>query len=191
MRRPGTRSRHLESARGFTLPELLMAIAIFSMITAMSAVGFSSATRAMKGTAGMQQVTAQLRMARDMAISERRSMEVQFLGTNEIRTVRREIPNGTTLINQYFLEGSVQWHRFASVPDTPDGFGIAGANSFATQKPSRFLSDGRWVDDAGAALSGNICLGIPGQPVSQRAVTIFGGTGRMRGYTWNGTEWLE
>ena len=35
-------------------------------------------------------------------------------------------------MNQYFLEGSVEYYRFSSVPDTPDGFGIAGAVSFDT-----------------------------------------------------------
>ena len=186
----GQLRRRIASSRGFTAPELLISIAIFSTLAGITALGFSSASRAMKGTAGMQQVMAQLRVARELAISQRRSIEVQFVAPNEIRTIRWEIPNGTTTLNQYFLEGGVEYYRFSSVPDTPDGFGIAGAVSFDTQT-ARFLSDGRFVDATGAPFSGNIFLAIQGQPISQRAVTIFGGTGRMRGYRWDGTQWLE
>ena len=167
-----------------------MSVAIFSTLAAITAMGFTTAARSVKGTSGMQQAMAQLRMARDMAISQRRSVEVQFVDPGEIRTIRWEIPNGTTLVNQYFLEGNVTFHRFPAVPDTPDGFGITGPVTFQGQT-SRFLSDGRWVDAAGAAVSGNVFLAIENQPMTQRAVTIFGGTGRIRGYRWDGVQWLE
>jgi hypothetical protein len=153
-------------------------------------MGFLSASQAMRGTAGMQQVRAQLRQARDLAISQRRSIEVQFVPPNEIRTIRWEIPSGTTTLNQSFLEGTVEFHRFSSVPDTPEGFGISGPVSFTGQS-SRFLSNGNFVDEDGALLSGNVFLAIQGQPSSQRAVTIFGGTGRSRAFRWDGTQWLE
>ena len=181
---------HVASSRGFTLSELLISISIMSILSGITAVGFSSASQAMKGNAGTQQVRAQLRLARDLAISQRRSMEVQFIAPNEIRTIRWEIPSGMTTVNQYFLEGNVEFHRFSSVPDTPDGFGITGPVSF-TGQTSRFLSNGHFVDEDGAFSSGNIFLAIQGQPSSQRAVTIFGGTGRSRAYRWDGTQWLE
>ena len=185
-----TLRRRAVSNRGFTVPEILVAITIFSTLVALSAAGLASAGRVMQGAAGMQQVRAQLRLARDLAISQRRPMEVQFVAPNEIRTIRWEIPTGTTTLNQYFLEGNVEFHRFASVPDTPDGFGLGAAVSFTGQS-ARFLSDGRFVDAQGVPLSGNIFLAIQGQPTSQHAVTIFGGSGRMRGYRWDGTQWVN
>ena len=167
-----------------------MAVSIFATLAAISVTGFSSASRAMQGTAGMQQVKAQLQLARELAISQRRSVEVQFVAPNEIRTIRWEIPSGTTLLNQYFLEGNVEFYRFASVADTPDGFGISGAVSF-TGQTARFLADGRFVDGDGTPSSGNIFLAMQGQLTSQTAVTIFGGTGRVRGYRWDGLQWLD
>ncbi len=182
--------RSRPSQSGFTILELLMTVAVFSTIVAMAAVGLSSASRYFKGTAGLQQVMGQMRMARDLAISQRRSMEVQLIAPNEIRIVRWEIPNGFTTVNQYFLEGNVEFHKFTSVPDTPDGFGAGQAVTFAGQTV-RYMSDGKFVDAAGAALSGTVFLGIQGEPNTQRAMTVFGGTGRLRGYTWNGYVWQE
>ena len=184
------KQRFRSSSNGFTLTELLMTIAVFSSIAGMAAVGLSSATRHVKGTSGMQQVMAQMRIARDMAISQRRSIEVQFVPPNEIRTLRWEVPSGTTTMNQYFLEGNVEFYKFTSVPDTPEGFGAGSAISFSGQTV-RFLSNGRFVDATSAPVSGTVFLAIQGEPISQRAMTVFGGTGRVRGYTWNGTAWLE
>ena len=167
-----------------------MAVAVFSTITAMAAGGLSTSSRHFKGTAGMQQVMAQMRLARDLAINQRRSMEVQLIAPNEIRIVRWEIPTGVTTVNQYFLEGNVEFHKFLSVPDTPEGFGSNEAVTFSGQTV-RFRSDGKFVDATGAPLSGTVFLGIQGEPSTQRAMTIFGGTGRVRGYTWNGYEWQE
>ena len=140
-------------ARGFTVPELLMAIALFATLTAIGAVGFTTASQSIRGTSGMQQVITQLRTARDLAISQRRSIEVQFVDPGEIRTIRWEVPNGTTELGRLYLEGAVAFYRFAAVPDTPDGFGISGTVSFQGQT-TRFMSDGRWVDGAGTPLSG-------------------------------------
>ena len=167
-----------------------MTVAVFSTIAGMAAVGLSSASRHFKGTAGMQQVMGQMRMARDLAISQRRSMEIQLIQPNEIRIIRWEIPTGFTTVNQYFLEGNVEFYKFTSVPDTPEGFGAGQAVTFAGQTV-RYLSDGTFVDATGAPLSGTVFLGIQGQPQSQRAMTVFGGTGRLRGFTWNGYEWQE
>ena len=167
-----------------------MAVSVFATVAGMAALGFSHTGRHFKGTAGMQQVMAQLRMARDMAISQCRSVEVQFVAPNEIRTIRWEIPSGFTTVNEYFLEGSVQFYKFTSVPDTPEGFGAGSEVTFGDQT-TRFLSDGKWVDATGAPVSGTVYLAIQGVPNTQRPVNIFGGTGRVRGYTWNSNEWLE
>ncbi len=184
---PGKRTR---SAAGFSLPEILITVAVFMTVAGITGVGLTTSMRAMKATSAMQQVVSQIRLARNLAVSQQRSMELQFIPPNEIRTIRWEFPNGETTLNRYFLEGNAQFHVATMVPDTPDGFGLAGANSFAGQT-GRFLPDGRFADGAGAITSGNLFVAVPGQPQSQRAVTIFGGTGRVSGYNWNGTEWME
>ena len=103
-----------------------------------------------------------------------------------MRTTQLDIPSGTTLVNQFFLEGNVQFVQFATVPDTPELFG-----GFGSETPYYFIVDGMLVDSSGAALSGTVFLGLQNKPLSARAVTVFGGTGQVRGYSWNGTSWVE
>ncbi|MEO2198892.1 MAG: GspH/FimT family pseudopilin [bacterium] len=184
-----TLGKRPRSAAGFSLPEFMITVAMFMTVAGITGVSFSTSMRAMKGTAAMQQVVSQIRLARNMAISQQHSIELQFIPPNEIRTIRWEFPNGETTLNQYFLEGNAQFCFSTTVPDTPDGFGLLGTNSFAGQT-ARFLPNGRFADAVGAVTSGNLFVAVPGQPQSQRAVTIFGGTGRVSGYNWNGTEWL-
>ena len=194
-RRLSKRRRPAKEA-GFTLIELLMVVAIGGTLAAISVMGFAQAATSIRGDNGMVQVMSQLRTARDLAISQRRAMEVQFLAPNEIRIVRQDIPNGTTLLNQYFLEGTVQFTQFAGVPDTPDAFGDGSEVDFGGANEFGFLGDGMLVDlsnpaVAGTPISGTVFLGIPNQPGTARAVTVFGGTGRVRGYTWIANEWRE
>ncbi len=190
------RHRRPVKEAGFTLIELLMVLAIGGTLAAISVMGFAQAATSIRGDNGMVQVMSQLRMARALAINQRRAMEVQFLAPNEIRIVRQDIPAGTTLLNQYFLEGTVQFTQFSGVPDTPDGFGNSSAVDFGGANDFGFLGDGMLVDlsnpaVSGTPISGTVFLGIPNQPGTARAVTVFGGTGRVRGYTWIANEWRE
>ena len=186
-----SRRRQPVKEAGFTLVELLMVVAVGGTLGGISVMGFSNAATSIRGNNGMVQVMSQLRIARDLAISQRRSIQVQFLAPNEIRTTRQEIPAGTTLLNQYFLEGTVQFTQYAGVPDTPDGFGASSAVDLGGADNAFFTGDGMMVDGGGLPVSGSVFLGIPNQPASARAVTVFGGTGRVRGYTWYATGWRE
>ena len=47
------------------------------------------------------------------------------------------------------------------------------------------------ADANGQPLNGSVYFGLLGQPSSQRAVTILGATGRVRGYKWTGVRWIE
>ena len=164
---------------GFTLVDILMVIAVGSILAGLSVMGFAQASSSLRAKNGVTQVLWQLRLAREYAMNQRRTMQVQLVAPNEIRIVRQEIPTGTTTLNQYFLEGNVQYVQFAGVPDTPDGFGSATPVDFGGQAPA-FNAEGHLVDGTGATLSGTIFLGNPGNALTQRAVTVFGGTGRIR-----------
>ncbi len=190
------RRRQPVKEAGFSLIELLMVVAIGGTLAGISIMGFAQAATSIRGDNGMVQLMSQLRMARDLAINQRRTMEVQFFAPNEIRIVRQDIPTGTTLMNQVVLEGTVQFVQFSGVPDTPDGFGASGEIDFDGVNDMGFLGDGMLVDlsnpaVAGTPISGTVFLGVPNQPASARAVTVFGGTGRVRGYTWIASEWRE
>ncbi|MEO2194863.1 MAG: hypothetical protein ABGY72_02070 [bacterium] len=76
-----------------------------------------------------------------------------------MRTTQLDIPSGTTLVNQFFLEGNLEFVRFDTVPDTPDRFGATAPVAFGNETPY-FIVDGMLVDGAGATLSGTMFLGL-------------------------------
>lgn len=175
---------------GFTLIEMMMVMGISITLLAITTSTVRHVVTTARGDGAVYGVMAGLRQARDMAVARRRSVQVDFIGSNGIRLTRLELPNGSTLLSEFYLEGNVQFHRFEGVPDTPDGFGAAEVVDFGGKTPI-FIADGMVVDTTGAPLSGTVFLGIPGQPLSARAVTVFGGTGHVRGYTWDGTAWMD
>ena len=175
---------------GFTLVELILVAAVGTVLMAITSVSIGHFLESTRGDAALVGVTSQLRQARDLAINRRRTIQIEFVSPNEVRTSQLDIPSGTTLINQFFLEGNVEFVRFAAVPDTPDGFGASAAIDFGDESP-RFIVDGMLVDVSGAPLSGTVFLGLQNEPLSARAATVFGGTGLVRGYSWNGTSWVE
>ena len=85
----------------------------------------------------------------------------------------------------------MQFLQFPGLPDTSDGFGAAGPVDLGGATTAFFVADGMLVDAAGTPVSGTVFLGVPDQPTTARAVTVFGGTGRVRGYSWSGTAWVE
>ena len=175
---------------GFTLVELIMVAAIGTILLTITSTSIGHVLERTRGDAALAGVLSQLRQARNLAINRRRTIQVDFVAPNEVRTTQLDIPSGTTLIRQFFLEGNVQFVQFATVPDTPEGFGASTAVDFGNQTPY-FIVDGMLVDGAGAPLSGTVFLGLQNEPLSARAVTVFGGTGQVRGYSWNGTAWVE
>jgi hypothetical protein len=133
----------------------------------------------------------QLRIGRELAIAQRRSVEVKFLEDNEIQLVRLDMPTGSTILSTVWLENKVRFHLFDGVPDTPDSFGNAAAVDFGGSDRLIFLTDGTLVNVLGNPLNGSVFLGLPDRPETARAVTLLGATGRVRGYRWTGTSWIQ
>jgi hypothetical protein len=135
----------------------------------------------------------QLNGAREMAITQRRNMEIKFVGGvggNWLQVVRQEVPAGTTTLSSVAFEGNVTYRLITAITtDTPDGFGNGSALAFGSATTYTFSSDGTLIDGAGNPLNGTIFLSVLDVARSQRAVTILGGTGRVRGFKWNGFGW--
>ena len=77
----------------------------------------------------------------------------------------------------------------AGIPDTPDAFGNGRAVNFGGPTTVWFLADGSLTDANGVPVSGTVFLATPSQPLSARAVTVLGPTGRIQGYRWDGKAW--
>jgi Tfp pilus assembly protein FimT len=179
---------------GFSFVELIVVVALITTISGAAIFGVQTALVSIRGASGGNRLIAELRNAREWALAQRRSVEVQFVGSNEIRLIRQDLPTGTTTLTTVFFEQGVQLQRFEGMPDTPDQLPGAGANGtavdFGGAASLTFISDGTFVDETGTPVSGTIFVGRPNEPTSARAVTVFGGTGRVREYRWDGSQWV-
>jgi Tfp pilus assembly protein FimT len=177
---------------GFSLIELLIILMIACLLAGFGVMGMTGILPGMRSNEAMNVAVSQLRRGRSLAISQRRSVQLQFLGDNQIRLVRNNWPPpGTTELSRSILGNNSKFISFSGVPDTPDLFGNSSAVNFGDAVTLTFLSDGTLVDDSGDPVNGTIFLGEEGHPEVARAVTVLGTTGRIRGYRWTGTKWIQ
>jgi prepilin-type N-terminal cleavage/methylation domain-containing protein len=174
---------------GFTVIELMVVMVISVTLLSLGMGGFSSALDTVRGDASMNKVQWQLKLARETAINQRRAVEVRFTPPNFMAVVRRNIPNGETVVSTAVLEHMTNFVLFPAFPDTPDGFGNAAAIDFGGAAAVMFNAEGQLVDEAGALLNGTIFIGRVGAPMTARALTVFGPTSTIRTFRWNGSEW--
>jgi Tfp pilus assembly protein FimT len=173
-----------------SLIEMLLVVGIMGVIGAMGTAQITTVRRSMQGDGAMRLVMSQLNTAREMAVTQRRNMEIKFVGTNWMQIVRHEVPAGTTTLTSVAFEGNVTYKLIPSVTtDTPDAFGNGSALAFGTATTFTFSSDGTLIDNSGNPLNGTVFLAVVNVVRSQRAVTVLGGTGRVRGYKWTGFGW--
>jgi Tfp pilus assembly protein FimT len=174
---------------GFSLIEQLALTGLIGVMASIALLFYSNAVATVQGDADLRILEWHLKLAREAAINQRRSVEVRFTQPNLVSVVRRDLPNGTTLLAQAYFEHNTRYLVFPGTPDTPDGFGRATGLDFAGAAVVMFTPDGMFTDGGGNALNGTISLGQPGHPGTGRAITVFGPTGRIRTYRWNGSQW--
>jgi len=184
----------LRSQAGFSLIEMMVTLGIFGTLATMAAFQIGSARPGFLGDGGMRQVVAQMNIARERALTERRNVRVNFIAPNKIQLIRQNVavggaPTTTTTLTTVDLESGVVFGLTPNVPDTPDAFGNASAIAFGAAAQYWFTADGLLTDQNLAPISGTVFLALPGQNRAARAVTILGATGRIRGYKWDGRQW--
>ena len=199
--------KHVE--RGFSMVEMIVVSAIVFIVVATAIVGIAPSLRTSNSTAGMELVLGELRRAHERAIDERRIYRVTFTAPNTIQLDVGQVANIASTITgsapvfvqarpPLTLPRGVQFAVLTGIPTTatttPDGFG-SGATAIdfdiangggATQ--IFFQPDGRSLDAANRLNDGVLYLAVPNpaDPTavsSSRAVTVFGSTGRAKGWT--------
>ena len=172
----------------------------YSMIEVMAvalliSVGSRVAMNQIKGTLNLidadvaaNTVSGQIQSARQMAVDQRRNMQVDFLGANEIKITRQDSGGGTTVISDVFLPAGYSFAMPTGIGDTPDGFGNTSAVYFNGGTSGLFLGDGTFVSAVNVLINGTVfTMGAGSQ--TARAVTLTGATGRVKQYSLVGGNW--
>jgi prepilin-type N-terminal cleavage/methylation domain-containing protein len=203
----GDRDRSGE--RGFSMTELSVAIGIILIIFGMAIAAFQPAIQAAKYDAGMRQVLDQLRQAREYSLANRRYVQVTFpivptANGPEYQVVITEMNSMTAgggavnpVLSTTPIQFPEQFYVYPGYVDTPDGYGNSGAIVFGGTigGPAAgmiFQSDGELVSAATLQpINGTVFLGVPGNPMSVRAITVLGSTGRIRGWKGADSRWNQ
>lgn len=181
--------RRLAGDKGFSLAEVLTIVAIIAVLFGISIIAFQAAAITIQGDANLRIVEGQLKFARDVAVSQRRPVQVVLIAPNVIQIIREDMPSGTTLLSSATLENNTTFVDFDTVPDTPETFGAASVYEPGAAAVYRFTADSMFTNPAGNPVNATIFVGQTGKTVTARAVTIFGTTARIRTYRWNGSQW--
>jgi prepilin-type N-terminal cleavage/methylation domain-containing protein len=203
--------------RGFSLIEAIMVVAVIVTISSIAIIRLEPYLQQSQANAGLDQVKTVLRQARETAISQRRTIIVKFVSavastpcptaaniSNCVELFQMVVsgtpPTQTQAANPYVtvpIESNIKFLTYSGEVDTPDGFGISGATGGiefggvggGPGSGMQFQSDGTFTDGSGNLINGTVFLGANNMPASAQAVTVMGGTGRIRAYHGTGAGW--
>lgn len=176
---------HGSGQRGFTVLELVMAMGLFVVMSATTVMVTNSVLPGIRADGQARRLMALMNYARDLAISTRRDIELQFDTQDATATIVRMDAGLGTPIQTVFFEYDVKFMQFSGLGDTPDGYGADDVVDFGDSARVIFEPDGSVVDETGLPTNGTVFLGIRGSVQAARAVTLTGTTARPRMYRYS------
>jgi type II secretory pathway pseudopilin PulG len=208
---------------GFSLLEMMIVCCIMMIVAGIGFMAIQPALKDARVNQAYQDVLMPLRVARQRAIAERKQYIVCFglttptgaltpLGAPTAQSIQIfRWDAGTALsaaaqISINRLPSDMQMTVITGMPNgaatVPDGFGNATvAIDFdqgvagAIKNQVLFMPDGSAHDVNGSWNSGIVYVARPGDLYSSRAVTLYGATGRIRGWrllsTTGGPKWFQ
>ena len=193
------RTRRAGRDQGWSLLEMAIVIAIILIASCVAFMSLQPTMRQDDVNTAYNTTMELMRRAHDQAIAQRRVYVVSFNAATIPNTVTVSqnalLPTGILLVSST-LPATVQFDAEAGIPTTPttapttpDGFGtgklaldfdqgVGGGGGTAIY----FFPDGTSHDANGFLNSGVLYLARPGNLYSSRAVTLWGITGRIRGW---------
>jgi prepilin-type N-terminal cleavage/methylation domain-containing protein len=202
------------STNGFSLLEVTIVLALMLVMASVSFISLQPMLRQQRVNNAYNTVLSAMRLARDNSVAQRTSYVVTLDSTTTPHTVKVE-PTfaGTLAAVTYKLPDDVKFFNVTGIPTnptkTPDGFGTgAKAIDFGFTGSGTgvggstkiyFCPDGSAQDAVGGVgqCSGTLNNGVvyiarSTELMSSRAITIWGATGRIRGwriYNKGGVAW--
>ncbi|MGA9530082.1 MAG: prepilin-type N-terminal cleavage/methylation domain-containing protein [Terriglobales bacterium] len=221
-----TRGRHhRDRASGFSLIEMMIVVAIGIILTVVSVISLVPLLNQQRVTNAYNTTLAALRLARDNAVAQRTSYSVTFstAATPNTIVVAPVLPSGASTFtgqqssvtyqlptNVFFLAQSGLPNTTATAPDSyynstlqaiDLGFAANGYTSgvntvyFCPDGSAQNSQDGTG-DCSGSWEGGVVYIAQTGNILSSRAITLWGGTGRIHGWrlyakSGGGYQWVR
>jgi prepilin-type N-terminal cleavage/methylation domain-containing protein len=190
--------------RGFSLLEMMAVLGIMMIASAIGFISLQPVLRQRHVTNAYNTTLATMRRAREAAIAERRRYQVTFNSAvvpNTLRIAPADPAPGGVQVT-YSLPTDVRYTVNGGLPAVgPDGFGngsiaIDFDQNIATPDRSNiyFYPDGTAQDVNNNINNGVVYVARPGELTTTMAITLWGTTGRMRGWrltTAGGPKWNQ
>jgi prepilin-type N-terminal cleavage/methylation domain-containing protein len=192
--------------RGFSLLEMLITIAICMIVAGITFIALMPLFRQSHVDAAYDTTLSVIRSYRNLSITQSKRYIVTFAppGTITVQYFGVGVPVSPppVTVATYTLPDDIQFAVQAGFPAAaPDSFGSGGtAIDFdqgigpGGQNYIMFMPDGSSQDLLGNFNSGVLYLTRPGDLYSSRAISVFGTTGRVRGwrlYSQGGNTWVQ
>lgn len=182
-------------ARGFSIIELMIVVTIMLILCAISFITLQPALKQLHVTNAYNATLSTMRLARQMAIGKRNTFSVTFNNSVVPNTIAINDlnPVSPALVETITLPPDTAFSNESGIPNTtattPDHFGTGNAaigfdQSISPGVPNviYFLPDGSAQDAGNNINNGVIYIARPGTLLSSRAITLWGATGRLRGW---------
>ena len=179
--------------RGFSLLEMLIAIAIGLTMAAITFVALMPLYKQNHVDAAYDTTLSVIRNYRNQSITQSKRYIITFTapGTITVQYWGTGVPvsPAPVTVATYTLPNDIQFAVQAGFPAAaPDSFGTGAVaidfdqGILGNQNYIMFMPDGSSQDTLGNFNSGVLYLTRPGDLYSSRAITVFGTTGRVRGW---------
>jgi hypothetical protein len=173
---------------------MLLVVAAIVTLSALSFVQVRGTLADAQANGAYFTALSAMRQARQSALTDRRIYVLTFTAPSTVLTERVEQDGTRSVIQSLSLASNVQFRVEPGIPtsgsETPDGFGSGSlAIDFNGSNQVFFQPDGSARDTSGRLNNGVIYLARPGDLSSARAITLFGATGRIKGWRLSALAW--
>lgn len=197
----------MRKMRGFSMLEMAIVVALIMILSGITFISLKPALADARVNAGYDTTLMQMRIARQRAIQERKQYIVCFglatptgaltpLGAPTAQSVQifrwdlGTALSATTQVSKVDLPSDVQFQALSGLPSPgPDSFGTGTAAidfdqgvAAAVTNQVMFMPDGSAQDTNGNLNNGVIYIARNGDLLSSKAVSVFGSSGRIRGW---------